>query len=93
VTGARLLNGVDIRRALYHADQTILLTPWIGANGADLLLGKGTAIGTVADFRHRPGQCLRQAHPAAAIALQQLKSHALRRFRPNAGQTAQRLHQ
>ncbi|ADD76199.1 Hypothetical Protein PANA_1032 [Pantoea ananatis LMG 20103] len=64
-----LLNSMDVCRALNHADLTILLTPGIGANGANFLLGEGAAIGTVADFRHRPGQGLRQTHSATPIAL------------------------
>jgi hypothetical protein len=64
----------------------------VAADIAHLLLGEGAAIGAVADLRHRARQRLRQAHPAAAIALQQGKRHALRRLRANARQTAQCFH-
>ncbi len=90
---AGLLDGVNIRRAFHHTNLAVLLTARIGADGADVLLGEGAAVGAVADFRHRARQRLRQAHAAAAIALQQLKRHALRRFRADARQAAQRLHQ
>ena len=87
-----LLNGVDVRRTLHHADLAVFLATRVAADIAHLLLGEGAAIGAVADLRHRARQRLRQAHTAAAIALQQGKRHALRRLRANARQTAQRFH-
>ncbi|MNT59072.1 hypothetical protein D3C72_1965470 [compost metagenome] len=64
-----LLNGVDVRRTLHHANQTVFLTTRVRTDIAHILLGEGTAVRTVTDFRHGAGECLRQAHPAAAVAL------------------------
>ncbi|MNP81996.1 hypothetical protein D3C76_1805010 [compost metagenome] len=47
---AGLLDGVNIRRAFHHADLAVLLTARIGADGANVLLGERTAIGTVANL-------------------------------------------
>lgn len=48
-----LLNGVDVRRTLHHANLTVFLATRVRADVADVLLCEGAAIGTVADFRHR----------------------------------------
>jgi hypothetical protein len=63
---------------------TVFLTTRIRTDVTDFLFGESAAIGAVADFRHRPGERLRQTHPAATIALKQRERHTLRRLRANA---------
>ena len=65
----------------------------VGAQIAHFGVGEGIAHGAVVDRVHRLVQRARQHGRAFAVMLQQVKGHALRRLRTNAGQAPQRLGQ
>src|SRR5882672_2540784 len=63
------------------------------AQGAQLLLGEGVALGAAANAFQRPGEGFRELRRARLVALQQVVGGALRRSRADAGNAAQRLDQ
>ncbi len=87
-----LLHHVHVDRGLHDAQQR-RISPRRGATLAQLALGKGIAALTMANRLQRMEHGLTQPLGTGAVPLQQMIGQALRRFRPDAGQAAQRLDQ
>ena len=89
---AGLLHREHVQRPLDHAQQRVVAAR-VAALRAQLVLAQGAATLAVPYPLHRRRQRLRQAHAAAAVALQQLQGHALRGLLPDTGEKTQRIDQ
>jgi hypothetical protein len=87
-----LLDHRQICRHFDHTEQTCI-TLRVRTALADALLGEGIAALAMLQARQRTLQGFSQAVGTALVALKQVVSHALRRLRTNARQTAQGLDQ
>ena len=78
----RLLDRAQVDRAFHHA-QLLAVAATAAAHRAPLVLGIIAAAPAMADPCHGFSQCFGQTQAAVAVSFQQLKSHALGRFRPD----------
>jgi hypothetical protein len=86
----RLFECLHIGRCLDHAQQAGI-APAIGAQRANRFLAERAADRAIAHPVHGQRQRLGQLPAGVAIALKQVKGHALRRLRTNTRQTTQAL--
>ncbi len=89
---ARAVDGLHVGRALDHAQQAAVALRR-AAQGAHVEFGQVAALLATADPLHGIQQHLPQAPAAVAVAHQQVKRHAPRRFRADARQALQGLRQ
>ncbi len=89
---AGLLDGRHVRRALHHAEQAILFPLGIGADIAAIVLGKGATVAAMTNLGQGARKQQGQPQTAAAITLEQGKSHPLGRLGPHPRQYLQGFH-
>src|SRR5690606_8063822 len=87
-----LLDGLEVRRRLHHA-QELLVAPLVGADPADLRLAEVVAVPAVGYFRQGSHQRLGDLGGALAVAFEQVKGDALGALRTHAGQALESVEQ
>ena len=87
-----LLKGENIHGRFDHA-QYVPVPPGVTANVTKIVLGQITTLFAAAYPFHRLSHNGRQLNTAFPVSFQQVKGHALRRFRAYSGQAPKRINQ
>ncbi len=77
----------------FHNTKNAAIARGAFTDTANIGLAKGSAGPAVSDTVNRFGQRLRQIHRPGAVALEEMKRHALRRFGADTGQALERIDQ